>query len=34
VVLRGDKELGRIVAGTIKAEIKALMDTALGAVAA
>lgn len=31
VVLRGDAELGRIVAGTAKAEIKALMDTALAA---
>lgn len=31
VVLKGDKELGRIVAGTGKAEIKALMDTALAA---
>lgn len=31
VVLRGDRELGRIVAGTRKAEIKALMDTALAA---
>lgn len=31
VVLRGDQELGRIVAGTKKAEIKALMDTALQA---
>ncbi|MGB5735170.1 MAG: cytochrome c biogenesis protein CcdA [Thiohalocapsa sp.] len=31
VVLKGDKELGRIVAGTSKAQIKALMDTALGA---
>lgn len=29
VVLRGDAELGRIVAGTAKSEIKALMDTAL-----
>ncbi len=26
LVLRGDKELGRIVAGTAKAEIKALLD--------
>ena len=33
VVLKGDKELGRIVAGTRKAEIKALMDTALAAAA-
>lgn len=33
VVLKGDKELGRIVAGTAKAEIKALMDTALQAAA-
>jgi thiol:disulfide interchange protein len=31
VVLKGDRELGRIVAGTGKAEIKALMDTALAA---
>jgi thioredoxin 1 len=31
VVLKGDKELGRIVAGTAKAEIKALMDLALQA---
>lgn len=31
VVLRGDMELGRIVAGTRKSEIKALMDTALAA---
>lgn len=31
VVLKGDQELGRIVAGTAKAEIKALMDTALQA---
>ncbi len=31
VVLKGDKELGRIVAGTRKADIKALMDTALKA---
>ena len=31
VVLKGDKELGRIVAGTSKADIKALMDTALTA---
>ncbi|MGB5558793.1 MAG: thioredoxin family protein [Paracoccaceae bacterium] len=31
VVLKGDKELGRIVAGTSRKEIKALMDTALGA---
>ena len=29
VVLKGDKELGRIVAGTARADIKALMDTAL-----
>lgn len=29
VVLRGEAELGRIVAGTAKAEIKALMDLAL-----
>ena len=32
VVLKGDKELGRIVAGTGKDEIKALMDVALAAV--
>ena len=31
VVLRGDEELGRIVAGTQKAKIKALLDTALTA---
>lgn len=31
VVLKGDKELGRIVAQTGKADIKALMDTALAA---
>lgn len=31
VVLKGDKELGRIVAGTAKEEIKALMDLALQA---
>ena len=29
LVLRGDKELGRIVAGTAKGDIKALMDTGL-----
>lgn len=29
VVLRGDEELGRIVAGTGESEIKALLDTAL-----
>lgn len=34
VVLKGDKELGRIVAGTAKADIQALMDTALQAAAA
>ncbi len=34
VVLKGDQELGRIVAGTSKAAIKALMDTALGAATA
>jgi thioredoxin 1 len=34
VVLKGDKELGRIVAGTAKDEIKALMDLALQAAAA
>ncbi len=33
VVLKGDKELGRIVAGTAEADIKALMDTALQAAA-
>ncbi len=33
VVLKGDKELGRIVAGTAKADIKALMDKALQAAA-
>ena len=31
VVLKGDKELGRIVAGTSTKDIKALMDTALNA---
>jgi len=31
VVLKGDAELGRIVAGTGRAEIKALMDAALAA---
>lgn len=34
VVLKGDKELGRIVAGTSKSDIKALMDTALSAATA
>ena len=34
VVLRGDRELGRIVAQTGRAEIKALMDTALEAASA
>lgn len=34
VVLKGDAELGRIVAGTGQAEIKALLDTALGAAQA
>lgn len=34
VVLQGDQELGRIVAGTAKAEIKALMDLALQAATA
>ena len=34
VVLKGNQELGRIVAGTARAEIKALMDTALGAATA
>lgn len=33
VVLKGDAELGRIVAGTGKDQIKALMDTALAAAA-
>jgi thiol:disulfide interchange protein len=33
VVLKGDQELGRIVAGTAKDEIKALMDLALHAAA-
>lgn len=33
VVLKGDQELGRIVAGTSKADIKSLMDTALSASA-
>ena len=31
VLLKGDQELGRIVAGTNKAQIKALMDTGLSA---
>jgi len=31
IVLKGDQELGRLVAGTGKAEIKALMDKALAA---
>lgn len=31
LVLNGNKELGRIVAGTAKSNIKALMDTALAA---
>ena len=34
VVLRGQDELGRIVAGTARDEIKALMDTALQAATA
>ena len=34
VVLKGDQELGRIVAGTGRSQIKALMDTALGAATA
>ena len=34
VVLKGDKELGRIVAGTSKNDIQALMDTALNAATA
>jgi len=29
IVLRGDEELGRIVAGTRKADIKSLLDLAL-----
>ena len=33
VVLKGDTELGRIVASTARADIKALMDTALQAAA-
>jgi hypothetical protein len=31
VVLKGDQELGRIVAGTRKGDIKALLDRALQA---
>ncbi len=31
IVLKGDEELGRVVAGTSRAVIKALMDTALAA---
>ncbi|MCR9114792.1 MAG: thioredoxin family protein [Rhodobacteraceae bacterium] len=34
IVLKGEQELGRIVAGTSKADIKALMDTALSAATA
>jgi len=34
VVLKGDAELGRIVAGTSESDIKALMDTALSAAMA
>lgn len=34
VALKGDQELGRIVAQTSKSTIKALMDTALGAASA
>ncbi|MCP4818753.1 MAG: thioredoxin family protein [Shimia sp.] len=34
VVLKGNEELGRIVAGTSKKQIKALMDTALSATVA
>lgn len=34
VVLKGNQELGRIVAGTSKSDIKALMDTALAAATA
>jgi thioredoxin 1 len=31
LVLRGDRELGRIVAGTSEADIKALLDKGLSA---
>ncbi len=34
VVLKGDQELGRIVAGTAEDEIRGLMDVALGAATA
>lgn len=34
VVMKGDQELGRIVAGTRKAQIQELMDTALSAATA
>ncbi len=34
VVLKGDQELGRIVAGTSKTQIQGLMDTALAAATA
>lgn len=34
VVLKGDQELGRIVAGTAQSQIQALMDTALNAAIA
>jgi len=34
VVLKGDQELGRIVAGTSRTQIKQLMDIALGAATA
>lgn len=34
VVLKGDEELGRVVAGTSRAAIKGLMDTALAAATA
>lgn len=34
VAIKGDKELGRIVAGTSKSQIKALMDSALNAATA
>lgn len=34
VVLKGNQELGRIVAGTSPAQIKGLLDTALGAATA
>lgn len=34
VVLKGDQELGRIVAGTSRAQIEGLLETALGAATA